>query len=313
MSGVLTFGETMGLAAATQIGTLATHRDYTLGFGGAESNVAVGLRRLGTPTRWISRLGADGLGELIRRELRAEGVDVSADTDTTRPTGFMLKERRTAFHTAVTYYRAGSAAAAISPADIPDDAIADADLIHATGITPALSDSAYTTTIDVLQRAKAAGKIVSFDLNYRSKLWNADTAAACYREILPLVDIVFAGVEEAQLLHHVDGHDDLLEHLGSHGPNEIVLKLGGDGARLRTTDLDITLPAVAVPVLDTVGAGDAFVAGYLAERVANAPLEQCLHTATMTGAFACTMHGDWEAAPTRADLTRMQATEAVER
>lgn len=313
MSGVLTFGETMGLAAADDIGTLATRRDYTLGFGGAESNVAIGLRRLGTPVHWISRLGADGVGDLIRRELRAEGVAVTAETDPTHPTGFMLKERRTAFHTAVTYYRAGSAAAFLSPVNIPDDAIAAVDLIHATGITPALSADARATTIDVLQRARSAGKLVSFDLNYRSKLWTADEAAAAYREILPLVDIVFAGVEEAQLMHQADEHDTLLTHLGGHGPTEVILKLGSDGAHLRTTELDISLPAVSIPVLDTVGAGDAFVAGYLADRVHGASLEQCLRTATMTGAFACTMHGDWEAAPTRDDLARMQATESVER
>lgn len=197
---VLTFGETMGLAINDQVGSLATSRGYTMSFGGAESNVAIALTRLGTPTTWVSKLGTDPFGALIRRELRAEGVEVIVTSDTGRPTGFMLKERRTTSIGSVTFWRAGSAASTITPEDIPDDVLSAADLVHITGIPFALSPSARDTAFDLLERAQRLGRPISFDVNHRERLRPASHAAEDYRRVIPYCSVVFAGDEEAAIL-----------------------------------------------------------------------------------------------------------------
>src|SRR5690606_6577908 len=136
--------------------------------GGAESNVAIGLQRLGTSVAWISRLGEDELGERVAREMRAEGVAVHAPRDPERPTGLMIKSHPRAGATRVRYYRSGSAASALSPQDLPDGLIEQAELLHLTGITPLLSDAARAATTAALERARTAGVTVSVDVNHRS-------------------------------------------------------------------------------------------------------------------------------------------------
>lgn len=313
----LTFGETMGLASSAQPGPLSHSRLFTVGFGGAETNVAIGLCRLDVHTTWVSRLGDDSLADLIRRELRAEGVTVHAATDSTAPTGFMLKERRTSTTAIVNYFRAGSAASRMTPQDVPDELIADADLVHVTGITPALSAAAHDTTLDVVGRAGAAGIPISFDLNYRSRLWDLDVARRTYQKIIPHCAVVFAGEDEAAILPPGSNTGsrpaDLAARLIDHGADSVVIKRGPLGCTALIDGQLWQQGALAVDVVDTVGAGDAFVAGYLAELLHGADPGQRLRTAVHTGALACTVTGDWEGNPTRADLDRSQSAEPVQR
>ncbi|MFE7245310.1 PfkB family carbohydrate kinase [Streptomyces sp. NPDC057580] len=143
---VVTFGEALGLVHSTRPGGFQLVRDARIGFGGAEANVAIGLSRLGVDVQWVGRLGADTIGDLIERELRAEGVTASALRDPGRPTALMLKEHRVAGTTQVRYYRAHSAGSALAASDLDVTAVASADLLHVTGITPALSETARHAT-----------------------------------------------------------------------------------------------------------------------------------------------------------------------
>ncbi|WLP92860.1 sugar kinase [Gordonia sp. NB41Y] len=308
---VLTFGETMALTRSRDVGPISHSADLRLGIGGSESNVAIALRRLGVPVTWVGRVGADGFGELVRRELRAEGIDARVICDETAPTGLMVKERRTPDAGRVWYYRSGSAGSRLHPADITDGDIADASLVHLTGITPALSESARDTTFDVVARARAAGVTVSFDLNYRRALWSPDEAGAVYRELIPLADIVFGGDEELAMAVGAGSPEQLAERVLDAGAGEAVVKLGADGALDAGTGTLLRVPAVKVTVVDSVGAGDGFVAGYLAEYLAGADLTTRLSTATAVGAFACTGEGDWESLPRRDELGLLGADEPV--
>lgn len=139
---VVTVGETMALLRTRDIGSLRHVSEMVLGIGGAESNVAIGLRRLGVDVGWLGRVGDDALGERVTREIRAEGVDVVGIVDADAPTGLMLKERPSPSSTAVFYYRAGSAGSRMRPEDVPAGWIEDAELLHVTGITALLSESA---------------------------------------------------------------------------------------------------------------------------------------------------------------------------
>jgi len=310
---VITFGETMGLAVNDVPGSIATARAYSMGFGGADSNVAIALSRLGVRTAWISRLGTDPFGDLIERELRAEGVDVRAPRDPRHPTGFMLKQRRTQHTASVTFWRRGSAASHLSAADFPEDALGGAELLHLTGITPGLSASAREAVFTAADRARAAGVAVSFDVNHREGVWSRDEAAPVYRRLAAVADIVFAGDDEAAILVPAAPADELARAIAQLGPRQVVIKRGAQGAVALVDGVVHEQDAVRVDVVDTVGAGDAFVAGYLAALLDGAEPRARLRQGVAAGAFACTSRGDWEGSPTRAELETLGASEGVAR
>jgi len=302
MTRVVTLGETMALARTTEVGSLRHAAGLALGIGGAESNVAVGLCRLGVDTSWLGRVGDDPLGERIARELRAEDLDVRAPVDTEAPTGLMLKERPSAASTAVHYYRRGSAGSRLSPSDIPPGWIEEADLLHVTGITPLLSDTARAAVGAAVERAHDAGVAVSFDVNYRSALASPTVAGPILREIAERATIVFGGTEEFALMT-----PDAAESLLAEGVAQVVVKRGPDGAAVFTAHGAAEAPGFAIDPLDTVGAGDAFVAGYLSAHLEGLDIAEALVRANACGAMACLVPGDWEAAPTRRELERFLA------
>ena len=199
-NGVITLGETMALMDQQGIGDLFHSPSFTLSIGGAESNVAIALARLGIPVRWIGRVGADGFGALIARELRAEGVDARIIEDDAAATGLMVKERGTGELIRVRYYRDGSAGSRLRSRDLAASDLAGAGILHVTGITVAVSDSARLAVRAAIDAARVAGVAVSFDVNYRSRLWRDRDAAAILTEFARLADVLFVSSEEAGLL-----------------------------------------------------------------------------------------------------------------
>jgi 2-dehydro-3-deoxygluconokinase len=304
---VVTVGESLGLLTAPQSGRLHHNPTLRLGFGGAESNVAIGVARLGGAAAWIGRLGADSLGELILRELRAEGVHPYPVLDHDAATALMLKERPHPGTARVSYYRRGQAGSRLRPGDIPAAVVADTRILHVTGISAGLGESARTAAHAAVDAATSAGVTVSFDVNHRSALWSdRQTAATAYLELARRAHIVFAGEDEAELLTGADTPQRQLDALLNLGIGCAVVKRGADGAMVATAESRLSAPAVTVPVIDTVGAGDAFVAGWLADLARGATLRQCLDTALACGAFACTGEGDWESVPGRDDLQSLR-------
>ena len=310
--GVVTIGETMGLFHATSFGSLTHVPDFQLGIGGAESNVAIGLARLGVTATWVGRVGRDGIGERVLRELRAEGVRAAAVIDPDARTGLMVKERRTPANTSVIYYRSGSAGSRLSPEDLPAGLIESAAVLHVSGITPALSESAANTINVAIDRAVAAGVPVSFDVNHRATLWN-DHPADVYRAIAARATIVFAGDDEAALFVDGTAPADLATAIAALGPSQVVIKLGQNGCIALINSAIWCVAAIPITPLDTVGAGDAFVAGYLAELVAGSPPQTRLATAVRTGAFACLGPGDWESYARSDELRLLDGGDPVTR
>ena len=285
-----------------------------LSIGGAESNVAIGLARLGTESVWIGRVGDDRLGQRIRRELNAEGVQSHVVVDESASTGLMIRERRTAETTQVWYYRKGSAGSKVQPADIPAQLVSRASVLHLTGITPALSDSARATVFRAIKIARDNGVIVSFDVNHRTKLWSTKEATSVYLRMARESDIIFAGEEEARILApSARSIDQLAESITALGPRQVIIKLGSEGCAALIDSASYRLPAVPIVPVDSVGAGDAFVAGYLSELVSGGDVERRLHTAVCVGAFQCLTVGDWEGLPTRQELMFMKSADPVTR
>ncbi|WUH89584.1 sugar kinase [Streptomyces sp. NBC_00433] len=315
MPGLVTLGETMGLVTAVEIGSLEYARTFTYGIGGAESNVAIGVSRLGAPATWIGRLGADATGDMIERRLRSEGVAVLAARDGAY-TGLMVKHRRFGSALCVDYHRAGSAGSRLSPEDVPQGCVEAAGVLHVSGVTTALSPSARDTVFGAVDRARTAGVPVSVDVNYRRKLWSPEAAGPTLRRLVALADVVFAGVEEAQLVLGADGGSSaaaLAEGLAALGPAQAVIKDGARGCTARIEGADHRLDALPVEVVDPVGAGDAFVAGYLAELLAGRPASERLRTAVAAGAYAVSVPGDCEGLPRRPELAALESVQDVMR
>lgn len=308
-TGLVTFGETMGLVTADGTGPLEYARSFSLGIGGAESNVAIGVARLDRPVTWFGRVGTDATGDLIAHRLRAERVHTLAIRDSAF-TGLMVKHRRSATALHVDYHRAGSAGSRLGPADIPVPVVQAAAVLHVTGITPALSDSARAAVFHAVEVARAAGVTVSVDVNYRAKLWSPAAAAPVLRDLVSRADLVFAGPDEAQLVLGAPASPEALAGLG---PSEAVIKDGARGCTALIDGVQHRLPALAVRVVDPVGAGDAFVAGYLAERLDGEKPTVRLRTAIAAGAFAVTVPGDCEGMARRGDLTGLASEEDVAR
>lgn len=299
---VVTIGESLGLLVASRIGRLELVPSMDLSFGGAESNVAIGLARLGVRSVWMGCVGADAFGRLITRQLRAEGVEPSVAVDGAAPTALMVKERPSAGASSVTYYRAGSAGAGMTVDHLDLELVQSASVLHVTGITAAISASAREAVLAAVDAAKGAGVLVSFDVNHRSRLWSADDAVSVYRAIAERADIVFAGADEAALLTGAEDLDAQLQGIAALGASQVVVKTGAAGAVALIDGERMRQPGFPVQAVDTVGAGDAFVAGYLAELLAGAPGASRLRTAAACGAIACTAPGDWEAAADRAAI-----------
>ena len=235
---------------------------YMLAAVGAESNVAIGMAQLGCRTRWVSRLGRDELGSFVHDYVAGHGVDVRVEWDDERPTGLLVKEIGSE-RTRVRYYRSESAARELrDPADLD---LGGARWVHVTGITPALSPSAAELVTAMLEsRAGHAGR-VSFDVNYRPVLWSGPDAAA--EALVPLArqaDVVFIGDDEAEALLGSSDQDEIARALLSRDGQELVIKRGAGPASVVTTAAHVTEPARRAEVVDLVGAGDAFAAGYLA-------------------------------------------------
>jgi 2-dehydro-3-deoxygluconokinase len=298
---VVTLGETM--AAFRAATPLRLGGSVRLSIAGAESTVAIGLTRLGHSVRWLGVTGADELGELVRRTLRAEGVDLSlARVDPNAQTGLILFEARIRDISRVSYYRTGSAGSRLGPQDVAPAFAAPARMpriLHVTGITAGLGERPYAAVREAVAAARAAGALVCLDVNYRHRLWPIDRAAAALRPLLPSVDLLVASDDELPV---VSDDADPVTALRAAGVSEVVVKHGGRGATSHSAQGSTHRPARTVPVVDTVGAGDAFVAGLLSATLDRLDVPGQLERAVATGAFAVATSGDWEGLPTRAEL-----------
>jgi 2-dehydro-3-deoxygluconokinase len=313
---VVTLGECLASFVAADAGPLAEARGFTRHIAGAEANVAVGLARLGHAVAYIGRIGGDGFGTAILRALRGEGVDVRHLTiDDSGRTGVMFRERRVLGAMDVVYHRAGSAGSRLTPEDVVravDDGVFEGiRWLHLTGITPALSDTARAATTRALEEGRRTGATVSLDVNMRRRLWSDEQAAPLLRDLASRVDVVFGSTDELALVAGADldsEPDQLVAAVAATGPRTVVVKLGRDGALGRDGETSTAQPGIAVTdVVDPVGAGDAFCAGFIAGRLDGVDLTTALRMGNACGALAVAASGDQSGLPDRGELARLLA------
>ncbi len=298
MLSAVCLGETMAMLTPAQSAPLHQATELLFGIGGAESNVAMGLAEMGLEAHWIGRVGRDGFGTRILNDLQAHGVGTSGvEIDPDRPTGLYVKipaaELTSKSGSSVLYYRQGSAASAMGPATLLNPVVAsllrDAHLIHLSGITAALSPGCADLSRSILS-APREGRTASFDVNWRPALWG-DKDRSILAELANLADVVLLGRDEAELAFGTDDETELRRLLPD--PAVLVIKnadvsavaLNRDGSR-------VEVPALAVEVLEPVGAGDAFAAGYLSGLLMGLNQKARLRRGHISAAATLTVRGD---------------------
>ncbi|POX51514.1 carbohydrate kinase [Streptomyces sp. Ru71] len=311
---VVALGESMVTFLPTRPGRLADVPSFERAIGGAESNVACMLAAAGHSVRWISRVGADGFGDHLVEAIGSYGVDVSGvHRDADRPTGVYFRtagDRGTDAHE-VAYYRAGSAASAMSVSTVDLAAARSARVLHLSGITAALSDDCR----DLMRALTAPGAdrpLISFDVNHRPGLCRTPEDARVLLELARRADIVFVGADEASDAWGLRSTAAIVDALPE--PALVIVKLGKGGAIAfdKNTDgmedADGTATLVRPPRVDvvaTTGAGDAFAAGFLSATLRGVPLRSRLRHGHLWAAAALTTPGDLTAPPSRAHADRL--------
>lgn len=294
---------------AVDEGPLRNVRLFERHVAGTEANTLAGLQRLGFQTGLISRVGNDELGLAVLMELNAIGVDTShVRVDPEAPTAVYLVQRgypqpRKA---RVFYYRTGSAASRMGPEDVDLTLVASSQMVHLTGITPALSPSCYDAALLLAETASARGIKVSFDTNIRVQLWKtADGALRGLEPFLALSDILFTGSGDLEFLFGPGDLSEQVERIRAfgHKAEVIVVKQGDKGATaFLVTGEQVSAPGFAVPVVDELGAGDAFDAAFLASILKGFEIERAIMYANAAGAITVMVKGDLEPLPQWTDL-----------
>ncbi|KAF0818944.1 2-dehydro-3-deoxygluconokinase [Bacillus sp. ZZV12-4809] len=302
---VVTIGETMALFTPNEEGMLRHTHSFSLKFGGAESNVAIGLSRLGHRSRWLSRVGEDEFGDAMLSFIRGEGVDVSYVTrDQEAPTGVFFKEFRRLKDTRVYYYRKDSAASRMDADWLSEESISDAEYLHLTGITPGLSPSCREMFEKAIRIAKGNGAKIVFDPNLRLKIWRDEAEARQFlKKYASESDIVLPGISEAEFLFGTCSPEEYVERFHDLGIETVIMKLGKEGSLISSSGLVKKIPGFTVErVIDPVGAGDAFAAGVLSGLLDGKTLEEAALQGNAMGAMVTMVNGDAEGLPNRSDL-----------
>lgn len=305
MAKVLLIGEPMALLIAQTTGPLEEVESFTRKLAGAEVNVCIGLTRLGHDATYVTRLGEDPFGVYTKKTLENEGISTDfISFDDQYKTGMMLKGKVLAGDPPVAYYRKGSAASNMSIEQMETLDLTGFDLVHMTGILPALSKTCQQAAKRLMTRAKEAGITVSFDPNLRPSLWESnEIMAETLNDLAKLADIVMPGEEEGLILMGSNDPAEIADFYQSLGAKQVVVKVGAAGAYMRDGDTSAMIPGFKVDtVVDTVGAGDGFATGVISGLIEGLTLADAVLRGNAIGAIQVQHVSDNEALPTMKEL-----------
>ena len=299
---VVTFGETMLRLSPPGHERLAQATSLDVHVGGTESNVACALAQLGTPASWVSRLPENALGRLVEARLRLADVDTSGIrwSEDGRLGLYFVEHGSDPRPTTVLYDREGSAFARLNPKEFDwPDILAGSGIFHTTGITLALGPGPRQSLFDAAGAARGAGVLVTFDLNYRANLWSREQAESAYREVLPLVDVLFCGAAELARLLGSEAdflRDLILRSREEWGLGRVVLTTRSGRsvsyATLGSEEELLASRAYDPSVVERFGAGDAAAAAFLHSLIGNEDERYAVELAAAASALQHTLPGD---------------------
>ncbi|WP_347548634.1 sugar kinase [Pseudalkalibacillus hwajinpoensis] len=314
---VVTIGDAMITFDPSHHGPMRYASTFERKAGGAEFNFAIGCARLGLQTGWISRLGNDEFGKYIRNFARGEGIDVSeVQLLDQYSTSLNFKEIREDGSGRTFYYRHHSPTEALTEATLDEDILRSCKLLHITGVFAAINPD---KNISLLKRAatiaKDNGAMITFDPNIRLKLWSREEAKRCLTDLLPYVDVLLTGEDEAELLFGVRDPEKIAQACQKYGISTIAIKKGENGAcAFKNGDLVHAAPIPPKKVIDTVGAGDGFDAGFVYGLLNGWTLERTLKFSNAIGSLVVSVYGDNEGLPELGEvLAQLGEREFIER
>ena len=283
---------------------------FQRGFGGDTSNAVIAAARLGARAGYISQVGDDVFGADLLALWRVEGVATEGvrtlpDADT----GLYFVSHGSAGHE-FSYRRAGSAAARMTPADLPRALLARTRWLHASGISLAISASACDAVLEAIAIARAAGAKISFDLNYRPRLWPPARALALTRQVLADCDLFLPGADEIQALTGLSDPESVIDWAHDQGARAVALKLGAAGCRISDGVQRLSLAGHAVKAVDATGAGDCFAGACLARLARGASLADAARSANRAAALSTLGFGAVAPLPYTIDLASDQPVKA---
>ena len=291
---LVTFGESMLRYTPADGERLEGAAELNVHVGGAESNVAVAAARLGCDAVWCSKLPSSPLARRIERGLREHGVEPVVARGDGRVGTYYLDPGATPRPPTVVYDRDGAAVRTTTLADLPVERVRAADALYTSGITPALSETLATTAADLLDAAGEAGTKRVLDVNYRAKLWGAAEAAATLRPLFASVDTLVVAARDAATVLGRDGAPEPVARglAADHGVDTVIVTRGDAGAVAVADGECYEQSAFPADTVDPVGTGDAFVGGFLAERLGGGSVPDALTTGAATAALKRTVPGD---------------------
>lgn len=314
MGKVILFGEPMALLIADRTGKLENIDHFTRSLSGAEVNVSIGLSRLGHTVSYLTRLGEDPFGHYIENKLNEDQIGTEWVTyDDVYKTGIQLKNRvDDGSDPYAPYYRKGSAASHISKDEIDKIDFSDIDLVHITGIPPALSESAKQATYRLVERAKEAGIYVSFDPNLRPALWpSQEEMVKTINDLASHADMVLPGIGECEILAGTSDLKEAADFYQNLGVTTVIIKNGSKGAYVRDGSTSQMISGFKVDkVVDTVGAGDGFAVGIISGKLEGLSLYDMVKRGTAIGAIQVTNISDNAGLPTPEELDSFMTSQA---
>lgn len=299
MLDVITIGDVMIAMCPVKKGPIIFSDTFERKIGGAELNVAIGCSRLGLKSGFISRIGNDDFGRHIFKTVRGEGVDISE----VRPvdgyqTSVYFREVLSDGSSRSFYYREKSPTSTLKCRDLNEEYFKSAKILHITGVFPSINKNNQEVILEAVRLAKKFNLIISFDPNIRLKMWTKEEAKSFIEKILPDVDILLIGDEEVELLLEGSTIEDAIKTFHNYGIGKVVVKKGAKGAIASEGNEIYDVEAIKPKALvDTVGAGDGFAAGFLTALLEDKKLEECVRFANAVGSLVVGVEGDNEGLP----------------
>ena len=301
---VITIGDAMVAMCPKEKGPILFCNTFERKIGGAELNVAIGCARLGLKSGWISRLGQDDFGKHILKTVRGEGIDTSQiELVEGYQTSVYFREVMANGDSRSFYYREKSPTSTMTAESLDENYFRNSKVLHITGVFPSINDNNKEILLKAVELAKKNNLLISFDPNIRLKMWTKSQAREFINKFLSEVDILLVGDEEISILIDEEDTNEAIKKFHDLGIDKVVVKRGAKGA-IGSDGSNIYDVAAIKPkaLIDTVGAGDGFAAGFLSAYLKGDSFEESIEFANAVGSLVVGIEGDNEGLPYYEDI-----------
>jgi len=289
---LFTFGETLALFMTVDTDSVITAKNYSMTAAGTEANVAVAAHQLGLDVYFQTKLGPDELGDAVQNGFSEIGLKTDHFIRCENYTGALVRNHGGTQPFVNSYLRRSSAGSTFSPTDIDDEVLANSKWLHVTGISVAISDTSKAAVIHALDIARKNKVGVSFDLNFRKKLWSEAAASTALNAIIKDLDVVSGGVDEFEIIFGSKDPEVNLATVAALGVKTAIMTAGPDEMRILHEGRRFNYSPQKVKIIDPVGSGDAFISGTISGLIGGLGIEDAVAQGSKCGAAVAATRGD---------------------